>query len=265
MQIPQEKTAKALMFTRLQDGNFIFVVVRGDLQLSEAKLKKVIGDFRLAATQEISASGAVPGYASPVGLRAGLIVVDELVAHSPNLVAGANQSGYHLKNTNYPRDYHADLVADVTLTNAQDECPACASPLQARAAASIFTGDAFLFDRILWVLAEIHHDQKGLILPSSAAPFEVYLMNVPGKTLDTASAAESLYIQLLENGISVLFDDRNERAGVKFNDADLIGCPVRLTVGERGLQNGMLEIKLRCETENRQIPFSAALSEIRSV
>jgi len=261
MQIPQQKTAKALMFTRLQDGKFVFVVVRGDLQLSEARLKACVGEVRLATPQEIVASGAVAGYASPIGLRDALIVVDELITRSPNLVAGANETGYHLKNTNYPRDYQAERVADLSLALPGDACPVCAAPLSGRAASVVSADGSLLFDNILLALAEIHHDDKGLMLPALAAPFDVYLMNVPGKNLDTGAAAESVYAQLSAAGLSVLFDDRNERAGVKFNDADLIGCPVRVTVGERGLQNGMLEVKQRNETENKQIPLDAVLSE----
>ena len=263
MDIPQQKTCKALMFTRPQDGKFIFVAVRGDLQMSEAKLKALVGDVRLATQSEISAVGAVAGYASPVGLQDAYVVLDELVARSPNLVAGANQAGYHLKNTNHLRDYQADLVADVCLANPSDECPACGTPLQLRAAAPVFSNGQPLFDGLLLALAETQHDEKGLTLPASASPFEIYLMNVPGKTLDTASAAETLYSRLTEAGLPVLFDDRNERAGVKFNDADLIGCPVRVTVGERGMQNGTLEVKLRREVETRQVQPDALLSELR--
>jgi prolyl-tRNA synthetase len=251
------------MFTRLRDGQFIFVVLRGDLQLSEAKLKACLGDVRLATPPEISASGAVSGYASPLGLQGAFVVVDELLARSPNLVAGANEFGFHLKNTNFPRDYHADLLADLSLAAPADECPACASPLQSRAASAVCSADHLLFDKLLLALAELHHDEKGLALPSAASPFEIYLMHVPGKTLDTAAAAEMIYAQLSAAGLSVLFDDRHERAGVKFNDADLIGCPVRLTVGERGLQNDLLEIKRRRDPENLSIPLASLLSALR--
>ena len=265
MGIPQQKTCKALMFTRLQDGKLIFVAVRGDLQMSEAKLKALVGEVRLATPQEISACGAVAGYASPVGLQGCLVVVDELLAHSPNLVAGANEHGYHLKNTNYPRDYAADLVADVSLANPADECPECGGAFELRPALPICLNGKPDYQKLLLAVAEIQHDEKGLALPAEAAPFAVYLMYVPGKTLDTASAAEDLYQRLTEAGLSVLFDDRNERAGVKFNDADLIGCPMRVTVGERGLQNGLLEVKLRREAETRQIEPAALLAELRAL
>jgi len=264
MQIPQEKTAKALMFTRISDGRFVFVLVRGDMQLSEAKLKAQVGVVRLATADEISASGAVAGYASPVGLIKGLVVVDDLAARSTNLVAGANEFGYHLKNTNHGRDYLSDLVADVTLAGAGDLCQVCHGPLEELEADIVAEDGRIQFEKLLQVLAEYHHDEKGLALPATAAPFEVYLMSIPGKMLDTAQAAESLYAQLEAAGISVLFDDRDERAGVKFNDADLIGCPLRVTVGERGLQGGMVELKARRGTESQLILIAELVETIKS-
>jgi prolyl-tRNA synthetase len=108
----------------------------------------------------------------------------------------------------------------------------------------------------LHALAESHHDDKGLTLSHPAAPFDIYLMHVPGKTMDTKSVAAALYENLQKIGIPVLFDDRDERAGVKFNDADLIGCPVRITVGERGLQNEMVELKPRSASQNGSISLA---------
>ncbi len=265
MQLPQEKTAKALMFTRLEDGKFVFVVVRGDMQLSESKLKARVGEVRLATAAEIAASGAVAGYASPIGLREALVVVDDLVASSPNLVAGANEHGYHLQNTNYPRDYQAMLVADVTQAAPGDACPECTAALERRDASIVSSNGQIQFEKLLLTLAEIHHDEKGLTLSAHAAPFDVYLMQVPGKTLDTLSAAETLYQNLTDAGLSTLFDDRDERAGVKFNDADLIGCPIRVTVGERGLQSGMVELKSRIATENQMVALADIVSKIKEI
>jgi len=108
-------------------------------------------------------------------------------------------------------------------------------PLELRAAEMLADQGGMRFDGLLPALAETHHDDRGLALPGSLAPFDVYLMSVPGKSIDTSPAAEDLYRQLSEAGISTLYDDRSERAGVKFNDADLIGCPLRITVGERGV------------------------------
>ena len=255
--LPKEKTAKALMYTRLTDDRFVFVVVRGDMQLSEAKLKAHIGNVRAATAEEIEKSGAVAGYASPMGLKEALIVVDDLIPGSQNLVAGANEAGYHLKNTNYGRDYAAEVVGDLVQAKAGDACTSCQNPLSVVSAISLTTRSTYDFENVLLALAESHHDAKGLTLPQPAASFDVYLMHVPGKELDTRRKAEEIYSSLQNAGISVLHDDRDERAGVKFNDADLIGCPVRITVGEKALKDGMVELKPRKEKENRLLALSS--------
>ena len=261
LNIPKEKTAKALMYTRVSDGKFIFVVVRGDMQLSEEKLKGQVGDVRAAIADEIINAGATPGYASTIGLKEALIVVDDLIPQSQNLVAGANEVGYHLKNTNYERDYSAEIVADLVLAKEGDACAECGNPLSVLSAIDL-TNDPL---NILIALAETHRDEKGLTLPHPAAPFDVYLMHVPGKEMNTHSKAEKIYDELQSAGISVLFDDRNERAGVKFNDADLIGCPLRVTVGEKGLKEGMVELKPRKEKENQFVPIDNIVEKINSI
>jgi prolyl-tRNA synthetase len=259
--IPREKTAKALMFTRPEDEQFIFVVVRGDMILSEAKLKQVVGNFRLATADEILRAGAVPGYASPLGLQKALIVVDDLIPRSPNLVAGANEAGYHLRNVNCGRDYTPHRVADLTLAQAGDACPSCQAGLLLSSAELLARNDDFFFEQILRALAETHHDERGLIFPPSAAPFDIYLMHIPGREVDTAAIAQEVYLQLQTAGWRVLFDDRDERAGVKFNDADLIGCPLRLTVGEKNLKEGQVELKWRKSGEQNLVSVEN-LSEI---
>lgn len=277
--LPPQKTAKALMFVRTPKArnsgvhnlpilesapDFVFVVIRGDMTLSQAKLTSLVGDVRLAAENEIRAAGAVPGYASPLGIQNALIVVDDLIPASPNLAAGANQAGYHIKNVNYGRDYTANLVADLTLAAAGDPCIHCSAPLKGQKAWLLASGGEYDFENILLALAETHHDDKGLTLPPSAAPFDVYLMHVPGKTLNTLPVAEELYRTLTDAGFSVLFDDRNDRAGVKFNDADVIGCPLRITVGERGLQNGVVELKKRTAGEIQQAAMNDLVKRIRN-
>jgi len=261
LNVPKEQTAKALMYTRISDGKFVFVVVRGDMQASEAKLKAQVGDIRAATAEEIVSGGAVPGYASAIGLKSeALIVVDNLILESVNLVAGANESGYHLKNTNYGRDYSGQIVADLAQAKEGDTCVQCGNPLSVL---SVITLDSP--ENILLALAETHHDEKGLTLPRPAAPFDVYLIHIPGKELDTRSKAEEIYNKLQDTGISVLFDDRDERAGVKFNDADLIGCPIRVTVGEKGLKEGMVELKLRKEQEKELVPTGQIIEKIKSI
>ena len=263
--IPKEKTAKGLMYTRPSDGKFVFVVVRGDMQLSDAKLKAQVGDVRAATGEEIVSSGAAAGYASAIGLKDALIVVDDLIPESPNLVAGANESGYHLKNTNYGRDYAAEIVADLIQAKDGDPCINCGNPISVLSAMVLANADGFDFENILLALAETHHDDKGLTFPHPAAPFDVYLMHIPGKEMDTRVQAEEMYSALQSASISVLFDDRDERAGVKFNDADLIGCPVRITVGEKALKEGIVELKFRKEKENRLVAVENISTEIRSI
>ncbi len=265
LEIPKEKTAKALMYTRLSDGKFVFAAVRGDMQLSETKLKKLVGEVRLATAEEIAKSGAAAGYASPIGLKNTLIVVDDLISQSANLVAGANEAGYHLKNTNYGRDYKAKITADVVMANAGNACTICGAELIANQAEILKDESGFWFEDILDAMAEIHHDDKGLTLPVSGGPFEVYLMQLPGKEIDTQAKAEEIYTSLQGAGIRVLIDDRAERAGVKFNDADLIGCPIRITVGEKNLKQGMVELKPRKSIENKLVQPADLAQTIHSL
>ena len=261
LDIPKEKTAKAIMYTHVSDGKFVFVIVRGDMQLSEAKLKKHVGDVRAATEEEIVSAGAVPGYASAIGLKEALIIVDDLIPKSQNLVAGANESGYHLKNTNYGRDYSADIVADLVQAQEGDACINCGSLLSVLDVISLTDN----IENILLALAETHHDESGLTLPHSVAPFDVYLMHIPGKEVDTHAKAKEIHNELQDAGISVLLDDRDERAGVKFNDADLIGCPIRVTVGDKGLKDGMVELKLRTDKEKQLVQVDKIVETIKSI
>jgi len=264
LEIPTEKTAKALMFTRLSDGKFIMAIVRGDMQISEAKLEAHTGKIRAATEAEIIASGATPGFASPIGLQNALIAIDNLIQDSPNLVAGANDKGYHLKNVNHGRDYQAEIKTDLAQAQAGDPCARCGKPMAESNALLMATRNVYEFSNILLALAESNYGEKGLSLPPNIAPFNVYLMHVPGKTIDTKLSAEELYSTLQNAGISVLFDDRDERAGVKFNDADLIGLPFRITVGERGLQNNQVEIKARNAADNLLVSLGAVVDHIRN-
>jgi prolyl-tRNA synthetase len=263
--IAKEKTAKALMYSRISDHRFIFIAVRGDMQLSEVKLKKLVGEIRLATPDEIERSGAVAGYASPIGLKNAMIIVDDLIPQSTNLAAGANELGYHLKNTNYGRDYSSDIIADVIKAGAGDACPTCGTALDHIDAELLVDEHGFNYENILVALAETYHDDRGLTIPAHAAPFEVYLMQLPGREIDTKSKAEEFYMNLQNAGVSVLFDDRSERAGVKFNDADLIGLPVRVTVGEKTIKEGMVELKSRKGSENLRIPADEINQTIRSL
>jgi prolyl-tRNA synthetase len=253
-----------------------------------------------ADEEDIRAVGAEPGYGSPVGLdalaaktgkkRKALVIADELVAVAPNLVAGANEPGYHFKHVNYGRDFTAHTVADIAQAKAGDLCFHCGTPLEAVPSAPLAnlhfrggSGDVPTFTdaqgkstpvhvgffridmgRLFAALAESHHDERGLTLPPILAPFDVHLIALPGKTADTRAAAEELYETLQNAGFSVLYDDRDERAGVKFNDADLIGCPVRITVGEKNLDKGVVEVKRRTDSGSKLVVLAEVASAIRT-
>jgi prolyl-tRNA synthetase len=283
LEIPESRTAKALFLVAYIEGDgdrFVFAVVRGDTDLNEAKLKRVLNAETVgpATEAEIRNIGAEPGYGSPVGLEGAMIVVDDLVPESRNLVAGANRPGYHTLNVNHGRDYQASIVADITLAQAGDPCPECGGPLRvetgievagtlkmgdrlSRAMDATFldhegTAQPFVMgryrlyaDRLLAAVAETHHDEHGIIWPLEIAPYHVYLMTLGKRSENVDTAADRLYADLGAAGLDVLYDDRSERAGVKFNDADLLGIPLRVVVGERGLKNGTVELKQRRQSE----------------
>lgn len=260
LDIPKSRTAKAMMFVRSGLDDFLFVVLRGDEQLSEAKLRKAMGDFRPASQAEIEKVGADPGYASPLSLK-NITVVDDLIPHSPNLVAGANQSGFHYQNTNFDRDYITEFILDLAKASVGDPCIYCGQPLEIKKGIILATRNSYFIDQIVLALAEAYHDQNGLCLPPGISPFDVYLMHLVSKDFDTLTPAQDLYTRLKTCGISVLFDDRDERAGVKFIDAELIGCPVRLTFSKRNLKTGMVEFKLR----NRHQPYLVDLKRLAGI
>ncbi|MEN6482983.1 MAG: proline--tRNA ligase [Anaerolineaceae bacterium] len=300
LNIPAARTAKAVFMTANIEENginidkLVMAIVRGDMELNETKLGNAIHarDMRPATEEEISASGAVAGFASPVGLTRPLVVVDDLIPLSANLVAGANETGFHLKNVNYGRDYVAQVVTDIAAAQAGDPCPDCGSPLHA--VRGIEVGNIFQLGtrysdamgctfqdengenqsiimgsygigvgRLLGCVAETFHDDAGLKLPVSIAPYQVQLVLLHAKNDSLpVEVAEKVYQELQQAGIEVLFDDRQESPGVKFNDADLIGCPIRVTVSQRSLQNGGFEVKRRDQTERSIIANDQLLSYI---
>ena len=279
LNVPASRTAKALFLVASGEGEndrFVIAIVRGDTDLNESKLRRVLGVEQLgpATEGEIRRVGSEPGYGSPVGVEGVTVVVDELVPQSPNLVAGANRPDYHKLNVNYGRDYGASVVADITAAGDGDACPECGAALRAvngvvmatvakvsedysRAMKATFldrSGQAqFMLmgryrlyaDRLLAAVAEAHHDDYGIIWPGCLAPYDVYLMPLGKRNEAVAAAADDLYADLTAAGIDVLYDDRDERAGVKFHDADLLGVPVRVVVGHRGLESGTVELKRR--------------------
>jgi prolyl-tRNA synthetase len=301
LKIPNSKTAKAVFLVATiakgeqSEDQFVFAVVRGDMELNETKLANALKakSLRPALEDEIIAVGAVPGYASPVDLEGALVVVDDAIPDSPNLVAGANEDGFHLRNVNYGRDYQADLVMDISAAQEGDTCPDCDGIMRAKRGVEV--GNifklgpryskqlgAFFLDaegeskpvimgsygigsgRLLACVAEEYHDDNGLIWPISVAPYHVHLVLLSGREdTETIEISEKLYKILQEEGIEVLYDDRNESPGVKFNDADLIGLPIRLTVSQRAMQAGGVEFKRRDLSEKEVIPIEGLVERIR--
>ncbi|UCF19134.1 MAG: proline--tRNA ligase [Gemmatimonadota bacterium] len=291
LQVPTERTAKVVFFSaasrgaRAADGAprelLVMALVRGDMEVSEAKLRLAANAcaLRPAEAAAIRRIGAEPGFASPIGVAHEdlLVVVDDLAAATPNLVCGANEPGYHYRNVNYGRDYGADVVADIAAVPAGASCLRCGAPL--RLAAGIELASLHRFGsaaqalglayqdadgslrqpvlgafgmglgRTLGLIAEVHHDDAGLRLPASVAPFQVHLVAIGAADADILERAEALYYSLSAAGLEVLYDDRDASPGVKLNDADLIGIPLRLALGKRSLEQGGVELKRRSGPE----------------
>ncbi|GAB4421994.1 MAG: proline--tRNA ligase [Anaerolineae bacterium] len=293
--VPQTRTVKAVFYlAENETKDFIFVVIRGDLPVNEVKLGNALSGlkFRPATEEEIEAAGAVPGYATPIGLKKDLgggrkliVVADDSAVNFPNLVSGANKPEYHFTNTNAGRDYQPDIVADIALARDGDKCVGSEATLQLRRGIEVGhcfklgqryskpMGVTFLDEngkaqipimgsygigvgRLMAAIVEQHHDEKGIIWPESVAPFDVHLVSLAKSREDeTGQQAEAIYQTLLAAGIEVLYDDRKESPGVKFADADLIGIPWRVTVSSRSLQNGGVEVKRRSETKAEVVPL----------
>lgn len=297
--IDPRKTAKCVFMVGsfINDKNgeekdkLIVALVRGDLEVEESKLSNAAraNALRPAHEEEIIACGMVPGYASPIGAKGDFIcIVDETVAKSNNLVAGANEAGFHYLNTNYGRDYEG-IVADIASARDGFACPVCGKPLKASKGVEI--GNIFQLGtrysesmnctyqdengkqvpvvmgsygigvgRLLACIAEEYNDESGLKLPVSVAPYQVHLVSLVKET----EVADKLYEELQKAGIEVLYDDRKETAGVKFADADLIGIPLRITLGNRSLKEGKVEVKIRETGETTSFLLEDIADEIKA-
>lgn len=295
--ISEAKTAKAFFrMATITEGQedvekLVFAVVCGDMDVNETKLLNTVKakSLRPAHDEEIESIGTVPGYASPMGIKDVLIVVDDLIPNSANLVAGANEEGYHVLNVNYGRDYQADTIADIAVAEEGYACPDCGAAM--RSSKGVEVGNIFKLGtrysesmgctfldkdgqakpiimgsygigvgRLLACVAEEYHDEYGIIWPITVAPYHVYLVALQGGE----EVAKKLYADLQSANVEVLYDDREERAGVKFNDADLIGIPIRLTVSNRSLESGGIELKLRRSSERTVIPQGEVISRVTS-
>jgi prolyl-tRNA synthetase len=275
--IGPERTAKAAFFVT-GDGKLVTAIVRGDHDVNETKLTnaaKAVGGLRPARVEEIRAAGMEPGYASPIGAHDTLVLVDEIAAASPNLVAGANREGFHYRNVNVGRDFTPDHVVDLVNARAGDACPNCGKPLVLRKGievGNIFKlgtdyaerlGATFLGEdgqshpivmgsygiglgRNVACIVEAHHDDKGIVWPAEVAPYAAHLVSIGGaREPKVTEVAERLHQAAFDAGREILYDDRDESPGVKFTDAELLGMPTILTVSPRSLAAGGVEVKDR--------------------
>ena len=297
MNIPRSRTAKAAFFMT-GDGRFVVAIVRGDYDVNETKLVNAIkatGGLRPATLEEIKARGMEAGYGSPLGAKDAVVVVDDLVTRSPNLVAGANRVGWHVKNVNVPRDYTPDVVRDITNAREGDACITCGSPLKLRKGIEVgnifklgtdFTvafGSTYLGEdgerhpivmgsygigvgRNVACVVEAHHDEKGIVWPEEVAPYVAHLVAIGGaRDPQVTEVAERLHDVAQAAGYwrDILYDDRDESPGVKFTDAELLGMPWILTVSPRSLAAGGVEVTNRATGERSTRPIEDVEALIR--
>ena len=278
LKIPVEKTIKAVAY-QTEDDTLILAFLRGDHEVNEVKLANAVPgarELRMADDEAIRAAGGCPGFMSPIGIKEGThIVVDETAMRMHNAVSGANEADFHYINVNPQRDFGTVTVADIRLVEEGDECPICESGHlhigRGIEAGQIFAlgtkyseamGATFLDEtgkaqpmqmgcygigvgRTMAAAIEQNHDKSGIIWPRAIAPYEVVVVAVNAKVDEQLRYAEEIYEELRAAGVDVLLDDRRERAGVKFNDCDLIGYPVRIAIGPKTIENGSIEVKVR--------------------
>jgi prolyl-tRNA synthetase len=249
-------------------------------------------NLHLAMAEELVQAGIVAGFTSPVDKDDSILIIADTSLHAgSNYVAGANRRDYHLRNVNYPRDFRVDVWDDIASAFDGAQCARCGGvlhTLRGSELSHIFKlGHRYstLFDatfqdlqgqeqpilmgcyglgihRLLALVVEQQHDEKGIIWPMSIAPYHVALLGLDLDKSDIAASAEQLYADLQAAGVEVLFDDRLESAGVKFNDADLLGIPLRVVVSKRSIKHGGIELKLRSQQNNRIIPLDQAVEAI---
>jgi prolyl-tRNA synthetase len=294
LKIKPHQTLKAVYY--IADGAFILAVIRGDLAVNDIKLKNLLhaNDLRLATDGEVKEAGIIAGFASPVGKKGIKVIADDSVTLSANLVAGGNKKDTHLKNVNYPRDFEAEIVADIAMARPGHKCK-CGGTLTA--VRGIEVGHVFKLltrysdkfqavytdeksavkpdimgcygmgvSRLMAAAVEQNHDDKGILWPVTIAPYHVYLCALYRDGTKVAETAEKLYKDLQAAGIEVLFDDRQDISpGVKFNDADLIGTPFRVTVSARTLEKDSVEFKKRFEKEFQIVPLAEIVSKLKEL
>ena len=293
LDLPAKKMIKAVLYEG--DERVVLALVRGDYEVNEVKLANLLDEVKvdLATAEKYQELDTVKGYTGPIDLADVEVIADELVTKVVNGVTGANQTDKHYLNVNPGRDFEDDQVADIRTVKEGEGCPNCAGRL--KQTPGIEVGQVFKLGtkysealeatfldengkpqplmmgcygigitRTIAAAIEQNHDEYGIQWPTALAPFKVHLLSLGGGEEVKEKSAE-LYQDLNEAGIEVLLDDRDERAGVKFNDADLIGCPIRITIGARSLSEGELEVKLRQSGTEMNIEADNALKEIEEL
>jgi prolyl-tRNA synthetase len=292
LSISPSQLIKTLIFK--SDGEVVAALVRGDHDLNEIKLRNLLGAEQVEmAEPELVAevSGAPLGFAGPIGLEV-RVVADHAIKGMKNAVTGGNRQDLHLRNVNKERDFQVDLFGDLRMITPEDSCPRCGSEIRfgrgievghvfklgtkySEAMGAVFSDEDGVekpivmgcygigVGRTVAAAIEQNHDEKGIIFPIPIAPFEVVILPLQMHEPEVVKASEKIYAELTEFGLDVLLDDRDLRAGVKFNDADLLGTPVRVTVGMRNLKSREVEMKLRTEKESSKVPLQDAPALIK--
>ena len=296
LKLPSENFIKTLVY-RTDSGEFVAVLARGDHEVNELKLKTVLGCREIALADEASvatAIGVAPGFLGPIGLK--LRVLADLAVHGMRAaVTGANEPNAHFINVDQERDFTPTVFADLRLAIAGDPCPRCEhGRLEAHRGIevgqvfylgtkySVAMGATYLdaegrerpiemgcygigVSRLVAAAIEQNHDANGIIWPFSVAPFQVLLLPINYKDQSIREATDNLYGELQKHGVEVLLDDRDERPGVKFKDADLVGIPLRVTIGAKGLEKGCLELRLRRDGKTEEVPVADGATKIRAI
>ncbi len=294
LDIPATKTLKMVFYS--VEGTVTCVVIRGDRSVDERKLERMLGTDQYYASLEgeLAAIGAVGGYASPIGLDSDLfrVVADPSVRSGANYVTGANRPGFHIQNVNIPRDFVPSAWADLALVEAGDPCPRSGRPVELKGAFELAHSappaqlDAHFLDeegkaqplwwahwqldlgRLLAAVVESKHDDGGILWPAPCAPYDVHLVALDMRRQVVAKQAQLLYDRLRSEDYAVLFDDRTVSAGVKFNDADLIGIPLRVTISKRSAADGLVEAKWRNSRERHRVDedgLAVELARLRQI